>query len=284
MPHLSQALRHLTGLLSQERELRMVWQVEKRGRRSRLVGTPHFFPYHFRSALERLVDGAQTVLLEGPLDAQSLRRVVDAGSAPVHVSLYHALDERTRQRICRDLGLAPPLDAHPLYRELFFGRPDEWLEAELRTLKPWMAFFGLWSRYREREGGRYSLDLDAHRTAAGLGKELRHLETIEEQIAALEAIPFERMVHFLARVDWQAYWGDYVCRYLDGDLEGLVAAARAFPSFCEAVIDRRDPLLAERMMPVLERGDACVFIGVTHCPGVLSRLRAGGFEFTRPQK
>lgn len=54
-----------------------------------------------------------------------------------------------------------------------------------------------------------------------------------------------------------------------------------FPSFCEAVIENRDPLLAERMTPALERGDACVFIGVTHCPGVLSRLRAGGFEFSR---
>ncbi len=284
MPHLSQALRHLTGLLSDERALRMLWQVEKRGRRSRLVGTPHFFPYHFRGALERLIDEARTVLLEGPLDEKSMRRVVDAGSQAIHVSLYHALDAGTRQRICRELGLAPALDAQPLYRELFFGRPDEWLETELRSLKPWMAFFGLWTRYRERAGGRYSLDLDAHRAAAALGKELRHLETIEEQIAALEAIPLERMVHFLARADWQAYYGDYVRSYLDGDLDGLVAAARAFPSFCEAVIDQRDPLLAERMAGELERGDACVFVGVTHCPGVLARLRARGFELSRPQE
>jgi len=259
----------------------MVWQVAKRGRRSRLVGTPHFFPYHFRGTLERLIGPARTVLLEGPLDEQSMRRVVDAGTGAMHVSLYHALDAGTRQRICCDLGLAPPLDAQPLYRELFFGRPDEWLETELRGLKPWMAFFGLWTRYREREGGSYSLDLDAHRMAAGLGKDLHPLETIEEQIAALEAIPLERMVHFLARVDWPAYYAAYVRRYLDGDLDGLIAAARVFPSFCEALIESRDPLLAERMTPALERGDACVFIGVTHCPGVFSRLRAGGFEFSR---
>ena len=144
-----------------------------------------------------------------------------------------------------------------------------------------MAFFGLWTRYRQREGGSYSLDLDAHRMAAGLGKDLRHLETVDEQIAALEAIPLERMVHFLARVDWRAYYADYVRRYLAGDLDGLMAAARVFPSFCEAVIESRDPLLAERMSPALERGDACVFIGVTHCPGVLARLSAGGFEFRR---
>ena len=260
----------------------MVWQVDKRGRRSRLVGTPHFFPYHFRGTLKRLIGPARAVLLEGPLDEQSMRRVVDAGSGAVHVSLYHALDAGTRLRVYRSLGVAaPPLDAQVLYRELFFGRPEEWLEAELRGLKPWMAFFGLWTRYRQREGGSYSLDLDAHRMAAGLGKDLRHLETVDEQIAALEAIPLERMVHFLARVDWPAYYADYVRRYLDGDLDGLMAAARVFPSFCEAVIERRDPLLAERMSPALERGDACVFIGVTHCPGVLARLSAEGFEFRR---
>jgi len=282
MPDLSQALRRLTRLLSDERDLRMLWQVEKRGRCSRLVGTPHFFPYHFRGTLRRLIGPARIVLLEGPLDEQSMRRVVTAGSGAVHASLYHALDAGTRLRVCRHLGLAPPpLDAQLLYRDLFFGRPDEWLEAELRGLKPWMAFFGLWTRYRERQGGNYSLDLDAHRMAAELGKDLHHLETVDEQIAALDAIPLERMVHFLARVDWPAYYADYVRRYLDGDLDGLMAAACVFPSFCEAVIERRDPVLAERMSAALERGDACVFIGVTHCPGVLARLRAGGFEFRR---
>ncbi len=256
----------------------MVWDVAGPGGRSRLVGTAHFFPYHFRGTLARLVGPARTVVLEGPLDEHSMRRVIDAGSSEFHVSLCHALDAGTRRRICRDLGPATSLDAQPLYRDLFFGRPDEWLEEELRGLKPWMAFFGLWTRYRVREGGNFSLDLDACRMANELGKDLHCLETIEEQIAALEAIPLERMVHFLAHVDWTAYYADYVRRYLDGDLEGLIAAARVFPTFCEAVIDERDARLAERMVPALERGDACVFIGVTHCPGVLSRLRAGGFE------
>lgn len=255
----------------------MVWQVAKRGRCSRLVGTPHFFPYHFRGALARLIGAARAVLLEGPLDEQSMRRVVDAGSGAVHASLYHALDAGTRRRIARDLGLAAPLESQPPYRELFFGRPEQWLEAELRRLKPWMAFYGLWTRYRAREGGRYSLDLDAHRMAAELGKEPHHLETIEEQIAALEAIPLERMVRFLAHLDWPGYYRSYVRCYLDGDLEGLAALAQEFPSFCDAVIESRAPRLVERMSAALERGEACVFIGVIHCPGVLSRLRARGW-------
>ena len=56
-----------------------------------------------------------------------------------------------------------------------------------------------------------------------------------------------------------------------------MAAARAFPTYCEPIIERRDPLLAERMAGALERGGACVVIGVAHCPGVLARMRELGY-------
>src|SRR3970040_2299563 len=92
-------------LLSTERDLRMVWDVTRHGRRSRLVGTAQFFPCHFRGALRHLIEGSRTLLLEGPLDGASLRRVVEAGSATVQTSLYHALDERALLRVCRMLGL-----------------------------------------------------------------------------------------------------------------------------------------------------------------------------------
>jgi hypothetical protein len=268
-------------LFSRERELRMVWEVGRDGRHSRLVGTAHFFPYHFRGDLRRLIEGARVVLLEGPLDDASMQKVVAAGSGTAHASLYHALDARARGRLCRMLGLpVVPLDAQQIYRRALFGPPEESLEAELRGLKPWMAFFSLWTRFRARLGGSYSLDLDAARTAERLGRARRHLETIDEQIATLDAVPLERFVAFIAEVDWEAYYADYVRRYLAGDAEGLMAAARAFPTYCEPVIERRDPLLAERMAPELDAGGACAFVGVAHIRGVSARLRARGYEVT----
>jgi len=270
-------------LFSRERDLRMVWEVTRHGRRSLLVGTAHFFPYQFRGTLRRLIGAARAVLFEGPLDDASMRKVVAAGSGTAHASLYHALDARARSRVCLTLGLPVlPLDAHQIYRQVLFGRPEEWLEAELRGLKPWMAFFALWTRFRARLGGSYSLDLDAQRIAARLAKPARHLETIEEQIGTLDAIPLERIVEFVAHVDWQAYYEDYVRRYLQGDLDGLIAAARVFPTFCDAVIERRDPLLAERLVPAFEAGEACAFIGITHIPGVAARLRAAGYDVAAP--
>ena len=67
-------------------------------------------------------------------------------------------------------------------------------------------------------------------------------------------------------------------RYLAGDLEGLMAAAQAFPTYCEPIVERRDPELAARMLPGLEEGGAAVFVGVSHCRGVIAALRAKGFE------
>lgn len=252
----------------------MVWEVERRGRRSHLVGAAHFFARHFRRELRRLIAPARTVVLEGPLDDEATRKVLDAGRGLGGAELYKAAREQIHAR----LGIySAPLDVNQMLRDLIFGRQEQWLEDELRALKPWAAFFGIWTRFRARQGWTYTLDLDAARIAAALGKEIRYLETIEEQIAALEAVPLERILRFMNE-DWLTYCAAYERHYLAGDLERLADAAQAFPTYCEPVIGRRDAVLAERMASELERGGACVVIGVAHCPGVLARLRGQGFE------
>ena len=62
-----------------EKKLRSVWKVEKNGRSSLLVGTAHFCPYRFEKALTKLIQDAETVLFEGPLDQESMARVVQYG-------------------------------------------------------------------------------------------------------------------------------------------------------------------------------------------------------------
>lgn len=258
----------------------MVWELERRGRRSTphstLVGSAHFFPRHFRRDLRRLIGAARVVLLEGPLDEAATRKVLDAGVGSGGDQIYKG----ARDKIHARLGIvSAPLDVHQLLKDFFFGRQEHWLEEELRALKPWAAFFGIWTRFRARHGWTHTMDLDAARIAAELGKEIRYLETIEEQIAALEAVPLERILHFINE-DWSAYCAAYERHYRAGELEALVAAAQAFPTYCEPVLGRRDVVLAERMASELERGDACVVVGVAHCPGVLGRLAQLGFSST----
>lgn len=276
-------LKRVLQLVSRERDLRTVWAVEKGGRRSYLVGTAHFFPYHFRGSLSRHIRGAQTVLLEGPLDEEAMLKVVRSGSGEAGASLYDALDPRTISKINRALGVpSPALSAHQLYRGLFQDGPEDWLAEEIRGLRPWMAFFRVWTHYRRRNGWKYTMDLDASRIARGLGKEVRHLETIEEQIEALNGVPLERIVNFLKSADWGRYGGEYVRRYCRGDLGGVMAVARIFPTFCESIIDRRDPILHERMSPYFSRGTTVAFVGIVHCPGVIRLLRAEGYDVGSP--
>lgn len=252
----------------------MAWELERHGRRSVLIGAAHFFPRHFRGDLRRLIAPARIVLLEGPLDEDATKKVIEAGRGAGGERLYHAAKETIRAR----LGIvALPLDVHQVLRDLVFGRQEEWLEAELRKLKPWAAFFGIWTRWRAREGWEHKMDLDAAAIAAQLAKPVRYLETIEEQIGALEAVPFERYARFLADGDWHGYNESYRRHYIAGDLEGLAAGGRDFPTYCEPVIARRDPVLVSRMLGELERGDACVVLGVAHCRGVLAPLIAGGY-------
>jgi len=268
-------------LWSKERELRMIWEVAKRGKRSRLVGAAHFFPYHFRRSLRRLIGEAATVLLEGPLDAQAMRKVIESGRGEERLSLLDVLDAATVRRINSALGIpAPPLSSFQLYRELVLGDAPEPLAVELKGMKPWMAFLHLWNHIRAKDGWTYSIDLDAARIAAELGKPVALLETIEEQIEALNGIPLDRIVSFFRDVEWESYGRTYVRHYLEGDLESAMATARVFPTFCESIVDRRDPLLFERMSPFLEQGGALAFVGVLHCRGIIARLRARGFDVT----
>jgi len=257
----------------------MAWAVERLGRRSTVIGAAHFFPRHFRRDLRRLLGPARIVLLEGPLDEAATRKVLEAGRGVGGAILYSSSKEKINAR----LGIySAPLDVHRILRDLVFGRQDEWLEEELRALKPWAAFFGIWTRWRARQGWVHKFDLDAAQIAARLGKEVRYLETIEEQIAALDAVPVERFARFLATGDWSGYNEGYERHYLAGDLERRTATAQAFPTYCDPVIGRRDAVLAERMAPELAAGGACVVIGVAHCPGVLARLAQDGFSSTRP--
>lgn len=269
-------------LFLKERELRMVWALEKRGRSSRLVGTAHFFPYRFRSALRRWIGAADTVVLEGPLDEAARHKVLSAGSVRHGASLYDALDATTIRRINGILAAAAaPAGASEFYWDLLRGGPEDRLGAELRQLKPWMAFFHIWTELRRRDGWIYSMDLDCAEIASGMKKNVHHLETIEEQLGTLERVPLQRMVDFLKGVDWDAYRGDYVRHYLDGNLPALTAIAQAFPTFCPPVIEERDPILLERMLPHLECGNATACVGILHCPGLIALLRERGYAVTR---
>ena len=262
----------------------MIWKVEKNHKRSYLVGTAHFFPYSFKTSLHRCLENAATIMFEGPLDQDNMAKVVNCGFD--NQSGYHIFDDLDRQNINRiTRELAPKCRGRNTFfilnlRKFSVENP---LYEMLKGMKPWLAFFTIWSNYLKKNGWKHSVDLEGYTLAKEFGKKIVFLETIEEQINVLENLTRDRIIDFLKRVDqWQELAQGYVTCYLAGDLERIKSKGLRFPSRHHSVIDHRDKIFYARMLEYLEQGDAVVFVGAPHVRGVSKLLRADGYQIEGP--
>ncbi len=262
----------------------MIWEVEKNHKRSYLVGTAHFFPYSFKTSLHCCLENADTVMFEGPLDPDNMAKVVNRGFD--NQSSYHIFDDLDRQTINRiTRELAPPCRGRNTFfilnlRKFNLENP---LYEMVKGMKPWLAFFTIWSNYLKKNGWKYSVDLEGYTLAEGLGKKIVFLETIEEQINVLENLSRNRIIDFLKRIDqWHELAQNYVSCYLTGDLEQIKSKGLRFPSRHHSVIDHRDKIFYERMLEYLKQGNAVAFVGAPHVPGVCKLLREDGYQIKGP--
>ncbi|MFH0823746.1 MAG: TraB/GumN family protein [Pseudomonadota bacterium] len=262
------------------RDLRMVRRVRKQGRESFLVGTAHFSPYSFRRHLTGLIEQSDFALFEGPLDPPGMERVVAAGMEGRNAGgLLDELDEKTLKTIARILDLAVPERSSLINPYMPEPSAKNLLDQTISTMKPWMAFFGIYTAYLKKKGWRHSVDMEAYEIARELGKTTVFMETIEEQIEVLETLSCEQMADFLKRIDsWSTYTRYFMRWYLNGDLTQIARNPYNFPTRNPWVIDRRDAIFCERMGPYLERGRAAVFGGVPHMTGVSRILIEEGYE------
>ena len=270
---------------SNEKELKMIWEVEKNHKRSYLVGTAHFFPYSFKKSLHRCLENAGTVMFEGPLDQDSMDKVVSCGFD--HQSRYHIFDDLNRKNINRiTRELAPKCRGREpfLILDLRKFSVENPLYDMLQGMKPWLAFFTIWSHYLKKNGWKYSVDLEGYTLARESGKKIVFLETIEDQINVLETLARHRIIDFLKRVDqWHELTRDYVAGYLAGDLDRIKSKGLRFHSRHHAVIDHRDKIFYERMLEYLEQGVAVAFVGAPHVCGVSKFLREDGYQIKGPR-
>ncbi len=273
--------REYLARLPAQRRFRMLWEIEKNGRRSWIGGTAHFFCFSFESSLRDLFENVDTVLFEGPLDAASLAQVSQIGREPGSHSprlSEHLSEEETcrlERVVCGPRG----------FWARFFGReapdpPD--VRGLLSGTRHWMAFFSMWTSYLARQGWTQSVDLEAWHLAREMGKAVRGMETIAEQIQTLEEIPVPRTVRFLNGCrGWGAIARRNVRAYLKGDLEALMGTSIEFPTRTERVIHRRDARFLERMRPAIEQGRCAVFVGSAHMLNLRHMLAEEGFSVRR---
>ncbi len=272
----------LFSFLRGEKRLKAVWSIERDGKGGTLAGTAHFTPYRLGKSLERYIAPARTILLEGPLDEESMKEVLERGAqAGGAAAIFDALDPLTLGKI-ENLFVQPSDVTGPrsLLRSLV--PQTRRVLSDLRNLRPWSAFFEIWTNFLKKNGWEFSVDLEALEIATRLKKKIVFLETIEEQVSAMERIPVERFVSFLEKIDeWKTYAEGHARRYLQGDLGAMLGVTSPFPSRCPSIVEERDPVMFERMKPFFERGQALALVGVSHLPGIQNRFRAEGFTVTQ---
>lgn len=260
-----------------QRDFAMIREVRKGAVCSYLCGTAHFFCYSFEMSFRKIFEPLHTIIFEGPLDEDFLAAVERVGRTPESGAprLADALAEEDIQRLERVV-----YGPEGFWPRILDRQRDRIVDVRglLAKTRPWFAFFSLWVAFLERQGWSQSVDLEAWATAKDMGKVLIGMENLQEQVASLEAVPFDRITDFLCRCrEWPAYMKHNISTYLEGDLARMMGSSIEFPSRTEMVIEYRDTRFFERMLPFLEAGNCAVFVGTAHLVGLTPMLEKAGF-------
>lgn len=279
--------RQILASLPEQRPFAMLWKLEKEGRVSWIGGTAHFFCYSFEYSLRELFEHVDTVLFEGPLDAETLNEVARIGQDPEKIyegiekgsTLNGLLTEEEIRRL--EQVVRGPQGWLARFLHIAYPNPTE-VRPLLTSARHWCAFFSLWTGFLERRGWRQSVDLEAWHLAEAMGKTVLGMESLEEQVASLELVPIARILRFFRDCgEWESYMKRNVKAYLKGDLEGMLGTSTEFPSRTEQIISYRDHRFRERMRPFIEKGRCVVFVGAAHMLNLRSMLEEDGFTVSQ---
>ena len=273
--------RQFLASLPPQRRFAMLWEIEKNGRRSWVGGTAHFFCFSFERSFRDLFEKVDTVLFEGPLDPASLGQVSEKGRTPDPESprIIDALTEEDIRRL--EQVVCGPRGFWARFMGVEHKNPPD-VRHLLAHTRHWMAFFSLWTGFLARRGWIQSVDLEAWHLALEMGKAVRGMESIPEQIETLENIPMARIVNFLRQCrQWDRYIKRNVRAYLKGDVDRMFGTSIEFPTRTELVIHRRDRRFLERMRPGIEEGRCAVFVGSAHMIELRAMLTEAGFSIRR---
>lgn len=264
-----------------------LWRVEKPGAQpSHLFGTMHSAEREvvvLPSAVEQALAKAKSLALE----------IVMTGE--VRTALGQAM-MRFDGRSLRDVA-GPGLSRRIAATGARYGMAPEQVE----MLKPWalMLLFSIPpSEFMRQSAGRVPLDQLLQQEAQNRRIPLYSLESVDEQISALAALPEADQLALLddtiaLNPSIEELFDTMRRSYLAGDLAGLHRLKdrltkdiepRVRESYDERVIHARNRRMVERMEPRLAEGRAFVAVGALHLSGrrgILSLLSDQGYKVTR---
>ncbi len=280
---LGKSKRQIMASLPEQRPHAMLWRVQKGDKISWIGGSAHFFCYSFEQAFRALFAHVDTVLFEGPLDAAALQVVEAEGKTltPEQQPLLPFLNEAEICALERMVRGPEGFWAHMLNMQAQRLVDVRWYLAHAR---PWAALFTLWTGFLERKDWHQSVDLEAWQIAHDMGKQVVAMESLEEQLASLNAVPPERVVRYFQHCHrWPRMIRKNVKAYLRGDLIQLMGTSAEFPTRTHTIISLRDERFRRRMRPFLEQGRCAVFVGTAHMLNLRTMLAEDGFTLTQVQ-
>jgi uncharacterized protein YbaP (TraB family) len=262
----------------------LLWRIERPGvASSHLFGTLHLDDARaldFRPAVHAALALSRLFVLEFLADADSA----------------HSFEHATRlsgPQTLRGIAGEPVFDRVASVLATRYGMPPRVTD----RLKPWAAYLAL-SRPARASGE--IVDAALHRLARERGLPVAPLESLAEQVAAMDAVPLASQVTLLDRLaerhdEAQADIGRLVELYLAEDLLGMrrqqeaamaggAARRRALDHFLEQLLWRRNARMVERMQPHLQAGGAFVAMGALHLQGergLPARLQGLGWQVQR---
>lgn len=166
---------------------------------------------------------------------------------------------------------------------------------DLRRMKPWAVLALL--EARGEHGGDATMDARLQRTAAAAGRRMLHLETLEQQLQALDCVPAgeharvldERLrKSWVLRIESAEAMAFYRSRVLDAWLasidrmDGLDDAAKAIEQRARTcLLEDRNARWIGQLETAFQDGASFVAVGAIHLvgpQGLLARLRSDGYR------
>ena len=250
---------------------------------SHLYGTMHVDDPRalaFSPAVREALAGSRSFMPELRMDRPSEARFREAMQLPAGQTLEALLGEADFEAAARRLQSA-------------YGVP----RSVSLQLKPWAAYVTL--NLPARPMGEI-VDMALIRLASQRRIPVRGLETVEQQIAALEAVPLGAqtvLLNTLVRRHAEAQVG--ITTLIDCYLSGNLAAVRsqeeaefaqdpalrlAFEAFSAELLDKRNGHMLRSLLPQAQAGGVFVAVGALHLTGeqgLLARLERLGWRLER---
>lgn len=270
------ALCYHTGWAAEEQGI--LWRIDGAATQpSYLLGTIHSDDARITTlpvTIANIFQQADSFSGEIDMDLPNLMQASQATLLPEGESLQQLLDSTLYQQTVQLLAA--------------YGMP----ELVVQRMKPWAAAATL-SLPRPQTG--LFLDMLLYTQAAAQGKRVYGLETVSEQVGAMETMPRDLQIIMLRDAVAQHDQLDQIIEalinaYLQRDLNALESISdkamqqgdrRVAQLFTSQVVVNRNRRMLERMQPRLSEGNAFIAVGALHLPGkdgLLTLLRNKGYR------